>query len=216
MITRRSLVGAGILAPLAAKVSANPMYYAGKQYLFVEPPVPAPAQKIEIVKFFAYTCPHCLRFETVFDEWAKTLPDDVTVRVCPVAWQPKLLPFTDTYFALEALDRMDLSQAFFESVVYQTHSYDFESAVDDIADFMASKGLDRQRWLQTVNSFGVKNKSRQATQLWQEYGIDSTPMVGVDGLYSTGPHLVGSREGVPDCLNFLIAQARKARAKRSL
>ena len=63
---------------------------------------PTPSDKIEVVQFFAYTCSHCLQFDPVFAEWAKTAPEDVTIRVCPVAWQPKYLPFTDTYFALRS------------------------------------------------------------------------------------------------------------------
>ena len=93
----------------------------------------------------------------------------MTVRVCPVAWQPKLLPFTQTYFALEALGLLErLHMPFFESVIYQEHPYNFENPSADITDFMKSKGVDPQKWEQSMRSFSVMNKSRQATQYWQD------------------------------------------------
>ena len=139
-------------------------------------------------------------------------PEDVSIRICPVAWQPKYLPFTDTYFALEALGLLDsLSMPFFESIIYQTRSYNFDSATRDIHDFMVEAGVDGAKWDATFNSFGVKNKSRNATMLWNAYQIDSTPMVGVGGKFTTGPHLAGSRQGTPAVIDYLVDQMRTLR-----
>lgn len=212
MITRRDLLLAAALAPAAGTVFAAPTYEAGKQYLTVYPPAPTSSDKIEVVLFFAYTCPHCLQFEPIFSKWQKTAPVDVAVRICPVAWQDKYLPFTQTYYALEAMGLLDkLSQPFFESVVYQEREYNLNSALQDIVAFMGDQGVDKAKFEQTMKSFGVMNKSRAAMKLWQAYQIDSTPMIGVAGIYSTGPHLVGSREGTTDCIDFLVEQVRKSR-----
>lgn len=214
MLTRRQLVLAAAAAPLSSPLFAAPRYTAGKEYLTVMPPAPTPRDTIEVVKFFAFTCSHCLQFEPHFNKWAKTVAPDVTVRMCPVAWQPKLDPFTQAYFTLEALGLIDkLYDPFFESVIYQEHPYNFEDPAADIAKFMTGKGVDSAKWNQTMRSFSVMNKTRQARQMWQSYQIDSTPMVGVGGLYATGPHLVGSREGMGDCINFLVDQVRAQRAK---
>lgn len=212
MISRRDLLCAGALAPLSTYSFAAPAYKAGKEYLTVHPMAPTPADKIEVVEFFAYTCPHCLQFHPVFHEWAQKAPEDVSIRICPVAWQPKYLPFTDTYFALEALGLLDsLSMPFFESIIYQTRSYNFDSATRDIHDFMVEAGVDGAKWDATFNSFGVKNRSRNATMLWNAYQIDSTPMVGVGGKFTTGPHLAGSRQGTPAVIDYLVDQMRTLR-----
>ena len=212
MITRRQLMLGAAAMPFSSPLFAAPRYTAGKEYLVVTPPVSSSRDKIEVVLFFAYTCSHCMQFEPYFEKWAKTVPADVSVRICPVAWQPKLDPFTQTYFSLEALGLLDkLSMPFFESVIYQEHPYNFESASADIADFMVKAGVDRQKWEQAMRSFSVMNKTRQARQLWNAYQIDSTPMIGVGGIYTTGPHLVGTREGTPACIDFLIDQVRAQR-----
>ena len=98
MLSRRQVVLAAALAPASGSLLAAPTYTAGKEYLIVNPPAPTPRDTIEVVEFFAYTCPHCLQFAPHFEKWAKTAPKDVTIRVCPVAWQQKFQPFTQTYF----------------------------------------------------------------------------------------------------------------------
>ena len=212
MFTRRQLLAAAALSPLAGLVHAAPKFEAGKHYLTVYPPAPTPSDKIEVVLFFAYTCPHCLQFDPIFKNWLKTTPADVSVRICAVAWQAKLLPFTQTYYALEAMGLLDkVSMPFFESVVYQERPYDFNDPTKDILDFMKTQGVDVAKFEKTLRSFGVMNKSRVDTQTWQAYQIDSTPMIGVGGIYSTGPHLVGSREETPACIDFLIEEVRKTR-----
>ncbi len=205
---------AAALAPISGSVLAAPKFEAGKEYLTVMPPAAASGDQIEVVEFFAYTCPHCLQFQPIFDKWRRSAPSDVAVRVCPVAWQPKFLPFTQTYFALEAMGLLDtISLPFFESVIYQEHPYSAEDPAKDIFDFMKSKNVDVKKFEQTYRSFGVMNKSRIATQLWQNYQIDSTPMIGVGGLYTTGPHLVGSREKTPECIDFLVDLVRAGRRR---
>lgn len=213
MISRRDLLLATAASSLSfPSFAAGKTYTAGKEYLVLEPALPTDSKKIEVVKFFAYTCSHCLTFEPVFHEWEKHLPEDVVVRVCPVAWNEKFLPFTQVYFALEAMGLLGkLHQPFFESVIYQTHVYDFENPFADITAFMVEQGVDAKQWERTMRSFGVQNKARIATQLWQAYRIDSTPMIGVAGRFTTGPHLVGTRNATPDCLNYLIEEARRLR-----
>lgn len=209
MISRRNLLLASSLTALQVPAWAS-SFQAGKEYLVLNPPLPRNNEKIEVIKFFAYTCPHCMQFESIFHEWAQKVPADVVVRACPVAWQPKLLPFTQTYFALEALQLLDkLHIPFFESVVYQTHHYDFESANKDILNFMVEQGVDAKTWERTIRSFTVQNKSRQATQLWQQYRIDSTPMIGIAGRFTTGPHLAGTRAKTLQCVDELIDTIRR-------
>ena len=47
--------------------------------------------------------------------------------------------------------------------------------------------------------------------LWNAYQIDSTPMVGVGGKFTTGPHLAGSRQGTPAVIDYLVDQMRTLR-----
>lgn len=210
MLSRRNFLCAGMLAPITGSVFGAETYMAGSEYFQLEPPVPLSSKKIQVVEFFAYTCPHCFLFQPTFDRWAENAPDDVEIVICPVAWTPRQLPLTKTYFALEMLGLKEkLSNKFFESVYYETQPYSFESLDHDILTFMLANGVDEKKWRYAYNSFGVMANSQRATQLWQAYRIDSTPMIGVGGRYTTGPHLIGTREKTPAAINHLIELCRR-------
>jgi thiol:disulfide interchange protein DsbA len=68
---------------------------------------------------------------------------------------------------------------------------------EQIFDFVASNGVDRAKFIETFNSFGVQTKVRQGKQLAESYKIDGVPALGIHGRYYTSPSLAGG-EGVPE------------------
>ena len=65
---------------LALPVSAQDSYYTR-----VDPPQPTdqPA-KIEVIEFFAFSCPHCSNLYAPLAAWVKKLPPDVVFKRIPV------------------------------------------------------------------------------------------------------------------------------------
>ena len=217
MLTRRNFLqisssvalSASPLAAFAAPVAP----IEGKQYTVVRPAVPVKGPKVEVVDFFAYTCPHCIKFAPVIEPWSRKLPSWIDYKQVPVAWDSKTEPFVRAYYAMQATGLLPkLHMKFFESVIYQTHKYEFATLVSDIRGFMTKNGVKASDWDAAYNSFGVANKTRAATQIWQSYGVDATPMVGIDGKYLTGPHMTPTRE---DCLSVIETLAQKARKSRA-
>ena len=100
---RRILLSACLLLPVVGYASAeNPV--AGQDYTVLKTPVQTQEpKKIEVLTFFAYTCPHCYTYEKDVLPWSEKLPDDVVFRQIPVAWTPKSFHFTKTYYALDAV-----------------------------------------------------------------------------------------------------------------
>ena len=216
MITRRNFLQISSSIALAASplacLAASTSLIEGKNYTLVRPVVPIKSSKIEIVNFFAYTCPHCLKFAPVIEPWSKKLPAWIDYKQIPVAWDYKTEPFVRAYYALQSMGLLPrLHMKFFESVIYQTHKYDFPTLASDIRSFMTKNGVKAADWDSAFNSFGVANKTRAASQIWQSYGVDATPMVGIDGKFLSGPHMTSSRE---ECLSVILALAQKARKAR--
>lgn len=87
---RRILLSTCLLLPIVGYASAeNPV--AGQDYTVLKTPVQTQdPKKIEVLTFFAYTCPHCYTYEKDVLPWSEKLPDDVVFRQIPVAWTPKL------------------------------------------------------------------------------------------------------------------------------
>ena len=45
-----------------------------------------PGNKVEVIEFFWYGCPHCFTFEPMLESWARRLPPDVAFRQVPVGF----------------------------------------------------------------------------------------------------------------------------------
>ena len=60
-----------------------------------------------------------------------------------------------------------------------------------ILDWAAKQpGLDKTKFLDTWNSFGVMTKLRRAPQVAAEYKVDGVPTIIIDGKYQTAPSIV--------------------------
>jgi len=197
---------AGLVTP-AAHAQGTPV--EGRDYvkLSQRQPVQDP-KRIEVVEFFWYGCPHCFHFEPQLEAWLKKLPPDVNFRRMPVAFRE--VPFVlhqKLYFAIEA---MGLVEPLHRKVFTAMHvEHNPLSSPEAIGDFVAKNGVDRARFLDAMNSFGVVGKAKQAAALSAGYKIDGTPALGIDGRYYTSGSLSGSNERALAVTDYLIAQTRK-------
>ncbi|NYT83279.1 thiol:disulfide interchange protein DsbA/DsbL [Alcaligenaceae bacterium] len=175
------------LAPAVQAQAAN------AKYVTIEPAQPSDtAGKIEVLEFFAYTCPHCNALEPLVEKWSKTLPDNVVLRRVPVAFNASMEDLQKLYYSLEAMDRLDLHPAVFKTIhVQRKRIFDANA----ITDWIADQGVDRKAFQDVFNSFGVKSKVMRANELAKAYKIDGTPSVAVGGKYVTSPSLANSYEG---------------------
>ena len=208
--TRRALLLATAFAPgLALAHDAD-----GKHELVdfkpISPPQPVESgDKIEVIEFFQYTCPHCASYDPLLQNWIKRLPADVVYRRVPISWDDRNLPHVRLYYTLEALGKTnDLHSKIFPAIQVQKRPL---LKPDDIADFMAANGIDRKQWLDTYNSFSVVARANRAGQLWRAYKVDGTPMMAIEGKFLTSPSMVGSAEKSFVVLDSLLQRARSER-----
>ena len=73
--------------------------------------------KVEVIEFFAYTCPHCFHFEPMLNAWAKKLPGYVVLKREPVIFNDSWEPMARAYFALKDMGALDrLHDAVFKAI----------------------------------------------------------------------------------------------------
>lgn len=163
-----------------------------ERYTTLNPPQPTDTTgKIEVLEFFAYTCPHCNVMEPMVQNWAKTLPDNVVVKHVPVAFNASMVDLQKLYYSLESLNRLDLHSKVFDAIHDQRKRiYDANA----IADWAQEQGLDRQQFLDVFNSFGVQSKVGRASEMAKAYQIQGTPSLAIGGKYVTSPSQTGSYE----------------------
>lgn len=220
MSSRRTLLactaslGALGASPLWAKEKASG-FVLGKDYLAVDPVVQYPARPIIVHDFFAYTCSHCYRLAPLMNEFAKSLEGNSSVKVIhvPVSWEKNYDYFPAVYFAFEALGRLDdLHMAYWEWVMQPEHPWTkVEDVKPDTDVWVKEHGINLEKWHALLESFAIQNKVRQATETWEKYNIDSTPMIGVAGRFLTAPHLTGSRPRAIEATRWLIEQIKSGK-----
>lgn len=203
---RHVLTGLGAMATSLVMISAA---HAQKDNSFVpiDPPqATSSADKIEILEFFQYGCPHCRAMEPLVHTWQQKQSDDVQLQRVPVAFNAGMAPWQRLYYSLEGLNRLDLQNAVFKTVQTERNPLNTrELAVKWAVD----KGLDKAEFEAMYDSFGVGTKVNRANQLIQAYKIQSVPSVAVNGRYMTSPSLSGGYQQTLDVASQLIEKVRK-------
>lgn len=162
--------------------------------------------KIEVLEFFAYTCPHCKAMEPLVEKWSGTLLGDVTLNRVPIAFNANMTDLQKLYYTLENMERLDLHPAVFKAIHDQRKSIFTES---EIIDWAAEQGLDRQIFADIFNSFGIQSRVSRANELAKNYHIESTPSIAVGGRYVTSPGMTNSYEATIQEADKLIEKARE-------
>jgi protein dithiol oxidoreductase (disulfide-forming) len=198
------LAATALFAPASHAQAPQP---GAQPYQVVNPPIPSDHQgKIEVMEFFAYTCPHCAAMEPMVESWAKTAPSDVVLVQVPVAFNAAMKPLQQLYYTLQALNRPDLHTKVF-TAIHQEHKQLFTKSA--MADWIAAQGVDRKKFEEVFDSFSVNTQTERATQLSKQANIDGTPSFLVGGKYLTSPVMAGnSYQGAVDEVNKLIPMAR--------
>lgn len=149
--------------------------------------------KVEVMEFFWYGCPHCNAMEPAMVEWVKKQGDKIVLKRVPVAFRDTMVPHQKLYYTLEAMGRVDdLHPRVFQAIHMQRQSLDTDAK---ILDFIVKQGVDKQKFLDVYNSFGIQSKARRATQLQQAYQVDGVPLLAVEGRFLTSPAIVGAGLG---------------------
>ncbi len=163
--------------------------------------------KVEVIEFFWYGCPHCYEFEPELKGWIKRQNKDVVFKKVPIAFREELMPHSQLFYALEALGKGDTLN---DKVMFAMHRENKRLLNEnEIADWVAAHGVDRNAFLAAYRSFAVLSKARAANQLGNAYRIDGVPTVAVQGKYITSPSIAGSRAKAVNIMDFLVNKVRK-------
>ncbi|MBS7458035.1 thiol:disulfide interchange protein DsbA/DsbL [Coralloluteibacterium stylophorae] len=190
----------------------GPVPVEGTHYVRIAQPVelaPTPG-KIEVVEMFGYTCPHCAALEPVLDNWKADLPADVEFRYLPAAFGGYWVPYARAFFAAETLGLVDATHnAMFQAIHVERALPVSPQAAPQIAEWYGQHGADAEAFASTMDSFAINAKLARSNQLAQQWGIEGTPSIVVDGKY----RVMTTREGFERMLqtvDYLIDQERRA------
>jgi thiol:disulfide interchange protein DsbA len=192
-----------LLPLLLAVLLALPLGARAQVVNELKPPVAVDsADKIEVVEFFWYGCIHCYNLEPQIEAWLKTLPKDVEFRRVPAVFNERWGHDASIFYALEAMGLIDkLHRPLFDAIHKERLRTDNEQA---LSEWLAKHGVDAKKFIDTLQSFGVRSKTRRAVQLTVAYKIDGTPAMAVHGRYT-----VSAQPKMMQVVDSLVERVRK-------
>ena len=206
-----SFVAVAAIASPASPVS-------GTEFRTLDKPQPTEAgKKVEVIEFFWYSCPHCNAFEPSLSDWVKKQGDNIVFKRVPIAFNESFGPEQRLYYALEALGKSEeLQKKIFHAIHGERKALNKEGP---ITDYVVGQGIDKAKFTDLYNSFGVQTKVRRAVQLQEAFKVDGVPMIAIDGRYVTSPSIVGTSLGnqpepvlqaaTLQVMDWLVAKAAK-------
>jgi len=217
------MLGALCFSLVAATAGASPASPVDKEdYITLDKVQPVAAgHKVEVTEFFAYWCPHCNAFDPALAEWVKAQGDKIVFKRVPVWFHDGDELLQKMYFALEVMGKNeDLHKK-----IFRAFHVDHKPLRDEasIADFVASQGVDRAKFVDAFNSFGVQTRVQRTAQLLKDYHVDGVPLIAIDGHFETSPSVLSTKlEGRPEpelfaatlkVMDWLVARQVKERSQ---
>jgi thiol:disulfide interchange protein DsbA len=193
-----------------------------KEYTLIEPPLPpidgASGNKVEVLEFFYYGCPHCYNLQPPLKAWLKNAPKDVEFKRMPTVFRESWVPLTRTYYALEAIGALEkVHDEVFAAVQQQSVNLGDKRL---LLEWATKRGIDPKKLGEAYDSFAVQTKTQRSLQMTRAYGITGTPSVVVGGRYLTGPSMTLNADNsinyqrFAQVLNELVEMARKQPAPK--
>ncbi|MEE1865282.1 MULTISPECIES: thiol:disulfide interchange protein DsbA [Pseudomonas] len=207
LILSATLVAASVFGMTAQ--AAEPIE-AGREYVELSNAVPVSVPgKIEVVELFWYGCPHCYSFEPVVNPWAEKLPADVNFKRIPAMFGGPWDAHGQMFLTLEAMGvEHQVHAAVFEAIQVQRKKL---TDPEEMAEFLATQGVDKDKFLATFNSFAIKGQVQKAKELAKKYEITGVPSMVVNGKYRFDLGTAQGPQGVLNVADQLIAKERAAK-----
>lgn len=208
MMRRRSLKLGLVAVAMSLFAGATTSFAQAPEYEVIDPPqMGSSPDKIEVLEFFSYMCPHCYHFEPLVSKWQQSLPPNVVFKKIPVTFNAKWEAPTRMYLTLEAMGLTPrMNMAVFDAI--HKNNVNFSEEKTRI-EWVKTQGIDARKFSDTWKSFSVDSQVKRSMQLAQSYKINGVPTLTIGGRY-----LVNSSRGFESMLRTADAMLAKVRAER--
>lgn len=143
--------------------------------------------KVEVIEFFSYSCPHCNALEPKLAIWLKQNADKVAFKRVHVAFHASDTSLQRLYLTLES---MGLVEKYHQKVFDAIHDQQVSRLNTDelVFDWVEKNGIERAKFMGVYRSFGAQAWVNRAQALVRAYNVESWPMIAIGGRYMTSPH----------------------------
>lgn len=208
------------LSAVAFTASASPTDpKEGAEYKTLAKPQPVDTgKKVEIIEFFDYACPHCAAFDETLNNWVRKQGDNIVFKRVHIGRLGADLPQAKMFYTLQTMGVLtpELNTKAFNEIHVNRNRLNRD---EQVFDFVAKQGVDRQKFIDTYRGFGVAGHVRKALAQMDAYQVEFWPQLIVDGKYQTAPSMANPNASTEAQLNedvtrVLDALVVKAKAEK--
>lgn len=162
--------------------------------------------KIEVLEFFGYGCIHCANLEPKLEAWAKKQPADVKLKRVPIAFASRSIDSIPIFYTLEAMGLQEkLQQKIFDAANVENVILGNPATLNS---WLEKQGVNTKKYEEIQKSFSVQNKIIRARKMTEDYKIQSTPSMVVNGRFVVTQN--ASAERLFANIDRLVIEARAA------
>lgn len=204
---QKVLLVLGLLLSSPLSLAQQDQYQDGVHYFSIaQPPGAAVSETVEVTEVFSYACTHCNTFEPYMQSWKKSMPKYVMLNRIPVAFGRRSWELLARgYIAAEMMGIAEQSHVPMMDAIWKEQKQ-FRS-VDDLADFYAGFGVEKDAYIAHYKSFAADSQMRRSQRDVQLFGVTGTPSMVVNRKYR-----IASNKDVPGfdemlkVVDFLVAK----------
>lgn len=199
----KKIIYAVLLLFFVEGYAAAQEYKEGEDYIKIDQQETSSGDRVEVLEFFWYGCPHCYQFEPMLSGWLKSKsPKSEFIRV-PAVFRPEWKVHARTYYTLEVMGQVDkMHVPIFDEIHKAKKSrLDKES---DMFEFIGNNGINKDEFIEIYKSFSVDNMMRKAIKQLQDYKVHGVPAMAVNGKYLVTGETAQSYENMLRIVDFLI------------
>ena len=179
----------------------------GTHYQVLTPQSTDSGDKIEVLEFFWYSCPHCYSFEPYLQAWKKSKPANVEFSRVPAMFRPDWEVQARVYYALSNMGVIEDQHIKIFEAIHKDKKRLYTK--DALTNFVVKNGVDRDVFLKEYDSFAVDGMVRKAKKKQKAYKLQGVPSVAVNGKYLTSGSMSGSYDNLIKIMDHLIALDEK-------
>ncbi len=179
---------------------AQSNFIEGEDYEIITPKESGstPPTKVDVLEFFSYTCPYCNQLAPLIKSWGEENLDKVNMMHSSVPGSSSNHPWTTfsrLYYTTEALNVEDQTHfAIFHAYHTKRNPMSNTNLMwQELAVYMESKGITKEEFESTFNSFSVNLKVEQARKEALGVNLQGTPTILLDNRIL----VKSSRKGIP-------------------
>ncbi len=192
---------------VSMQLSYAEQFSDGKEYKTIAQQPTTTGDKIEVLEFFWYGCPHCYHFEPFISKWLSKKPANVAFVRIPAVFRPDWKIHARTYYALQELGRLEQVHEKIFDEIHKNHKR--LDTLEAMASFLKTQGIDKKAFTEAYNSFGIDSNMRKAVKTQAAYQINGVPTVIVNGKYMTSGSMTGTYDRLLDVVDYLVAKETK-------